>query len=93
MYKKKIDDKTRIIATGGASNNNTILQILSDVFNAPVYTQVSASIFLYIFRLLFKFKHNFRKLLIPQSWVLHIKLNVDLFKVNVVIVSIHFNQW
>lgn len=47
MYKKKIDAKTRIIATGGASNNNTILQILSDVFNAPVYTQVSTSIFLY----------------------------------------------
>ncbi|VVC30671.1 Pre-C2HC domain,Carbohydrate kinase, FGGY, N-terminal,Carbohydrate kinase, FGGY, C-terminal [Cinara cedri] len=34
-----IDTKTRIIATGGASTNNTILQILSDVFNAPVYTQ------------------------------------------------------
>ncbi|XP_001945125.2 xylulose kinase [Acyrthosiphon pisum] len=38
-----IDAKTRIIATGGASNNNTILQILSDVFNAPVYTQEAAN--------------------------------------------------
>lgn len=35
------DPKTRIIATGGASTNDTILQILSDVFNAPVYRQVS----------------------------------------------------
>ncbi|KAJ9582738.1 hypothetical protein L9F63_022920, partial [Diploptera punctata] len=29
---------TRIIATGGASNNPAILQVLADVFNAPVYT-------------------------------------------------------
>ncbi|PSN58396.1 Xylulose kinase [Blattella germanica] len=29
---------TRIIATGGASNNLSILQVLSDVFNAPIYT-------------------------------------------------------
>jgi Sugar (pentulose and hexulose) kinases len=32
---------TRIIATGGASNNPAILQVLADVFNAPVYTFVS----------------------------------------------------
>lgn len=38
-----IDTKTRIVATGGASNNNTILQILSDVFNAPVYTQEASN--------------------------------------------------
>ena len=30
----------RILATGGASNNKTILQVLSDVFNADVFTQV-----------------------------------------------------
>ncbi|XP_051910886.1 xylulose kinase isoform X3 [Hippocampus zosterae] len=29
---------TRILATGGASRNKDILQVLSDVFNAPVYT-------------------------------------------------------
>ncbi|NXT02166.1 XYLB kinase, partial [Jacana jacana] len=30
--------RTRILATGGASHNKNILQVLSDVFNAPVYT-------------------------------------------------------
>ncbi|NXW56282.1 XYLB kinase, partial [Eurystomus gularis] len=30
--------RTRILATGGASRNEKILQVLSDVFNAPVYT-------------------------------------------------------
>lgn len=34
-------EDTRILATGGASANKSILQVLSDVFNAPVYTQVS----------------------------------------------------
>ncbi|XP_054478907.1 xylulose kinase [Anoplopoma fimbria] len=29
---------TRVLATGGASSNQDILQVLSDVFNAPVYT-------------------------------------------------------
>ncbi|XP_026218063.1 xylulose kinase [Anabas testudineus] len=29
---------TRVLATGGASCNTEILQVLSDVFNAPVYT-------------------------------------------------------
>ncbi|KAM9839331.1 xylulose kinase isoform 2-T2 [Aulostomus maculatus] len=29
---------TRVLATGGASSNPEILQVLSDVFNAPVYT-------------------------------------------------------
>uniref|UniRef100_A0A4W6EZG7 Xylulose kinase n=1 Tax=Lates calcarifer TaxID=8187 RepID=A0A4W6EZG7_LATCA len=29
---------TRVLATGGASSNKEILQVLSDVFNAPVYT-------------------------------------------------------
>ncbi|XP_076014201.1 xylulose kinase isoform X2 [Genypterus blacodes] len=29
---------TRVFATGGASSNPEILQVLSDVFNAPVYT-------------------------------------------------------
>uniref|UniRef100_A0A8C5PM27 Xylulose kinase n=1 Tax=Leptobrachium leishanense TaxID=445787 RepID=A0A8C5PM27_9ANUR len=34
----KILPQTRILATGGASCNEDILQVLSDVFNAPVYT-------------------------------------------------------
>ncbi|XP_068437442.1 xylulose kinase [Clinocottus analis] len=29
---------TRVLATGGASSNKDILQVLSDVFNAPVYS-------------------------------------------------------
>ncbi|XP_042566234.1 xylulose kinase isoform X2 [Clupea harengus] len=34
----KILPGTRVLATGGASSNVDILQVLSDVFNAPVYT-------------------------------------------------------
>lgn len=30
---------TRILATGGASANRAILQVMADVFNAPVYIQ------------------------------------------------------
>ncbi|XP_062235351.1 xylulose kinase [Platichthys flesus] len=30
--------RTRVLATGGASSNKEILQVLSDVFNAPVFT-------------------------------------------------------
>merc|ERR1712150_104851 len=30
---------SRVLATGGASSNKAILQVLSDVFNAPVYIQ------------------------------------------------------
>lgn len=32
-------ENTRILATGGASANKSILQVMADVFNAPVYTQ------------------------------------------------------
>lgn len=32
-------EDTRILATGGASANKSILQVASDVFNAPVYIQ------------------------------------------------------
>lgn len=32
-------ENTRILATGGASANRSILQVMADVFNAPVYTQ------------------------------------------------------
>lgn len=35
-----IGPKTRIIATGGASSNKAILQVLADVFNSPVYVSV-----------------------------------------------------
>lgn len=34
------DKNTKIMATGGASVNNSILQVMADVFNAPVYTMV-----------------------------------------------------
>ncbi|XP_041102764.1 xylulose kinase isoform X1 [Polyodon spathula] len=34
----KILQGTRVLATGGASSNKDILQVLADVFNAPVYT-------------------------------------------------------
>lgn len=30
----------RVIATGGASSNKNVLQVLADVFNKPVYVQV-----------------------------------------------------
>ncbi|XP_005101637.1 xylulose kinase [Aplysia californica] len=33
----QLGPKTRVIATGGASQNQAILQVLSDVFNSPVY--------------------------------------------------------
>lgn len=33
----QIDSKTRVLATGGASTNQAILQVLADVFNSPVY--------------------------------------------------------
>ena len=35
------DTKTRILVTGGGSQNEAILQVISDIFNAPVYTQVN----------------------------------------------------
>ncbi|XP_077296795.1 xylulose kinase-like isoform X2 [Arctopsyche grandis] len=38
-----IDENTKILATGGASANKSILQVMSDVFNAPVYVQDSAN--------------------------------------------------
>jgi xylulokinase len=34
-------ENTRILATGGGSANKSILQVMADVFNAPVYIQVS----------------------------------------------------
>lgn len=35
------DGETKILVTGGGSANMSILQIIADVFNAPVFTQVS----------------------------------------------------
>lgn len=32
-------ENTNILATGGSSSNHSILQVMSDVFNAPVYVQ------------------------------------------------------
>lgn len=34
----------RVLATGGASGNTSILQVLADVFNCPVYTMVSVDL-------------------------------------------------
>lgn len=39
----KIMPQTRILATGGASCNQDILQVLSDIFNAPVHTIATAN--------------------------------------------------
>lgn len=35
-------EDTKILTTGGGSENKSILQVVSDVFNAPVYTQKSS---------------------------------------------------
>ncbi|XP_061412946.1 xylulose kinase isoform X1 [Lethenteron reissneri] len=37
------EPETRILATGGASSNKDILQVLADVFNVPVYTLDTAN--------------------------------------------------
>lgn len=34
---------SRILATGGATRNQSLLQVVSDVFNSPVYIQTSAN--------------------------------------------------
>lgn len=39
----KIGSNTKILATGGASVNKSILQVIADVFNCPVYTQVESN--------------------------------------------------
>ncbi|KAM4028971.1 xylulose kinase isoform 2-T4 [Anomaloglossus baeobatrachus] len=39
----KILPQTKILATGGASCNQEILQVLSDIFNAPVHTIATAN--------------------------------------------------
>lgn len=44
-----LGEDTRILATGGASNNLAILQVLADVFNSPVYTLVSFEILVHGF--------------------------------------------
>merc|ERR1712080_170334 len=37
------DPHMRILVTGGASVNTAILQVISDIFNAKVYTQKAAN--------------------------------------------------
>lgn len=39
-----LDQNTRILATGGASVNQPILQVIADVFNSPVYIQVNTKV-------------------------------------------------
>lgn len=43
-----INKDTKILATGGASINKSILQVMSDVFNAPVYIQVSKILYFFL---------------------------------------------
>ncbi|ERL87269.1 xylulose kinase [Dendroctonus ponderosae] len=38
-----IGNGAKILATGGASHNRSILQVLADVFNSPVYVQEAAN--------------------------------------------------
>ncbi|XP_071043346.1 xylulose kinase isoform X2 [Parasteatoda tepidariorum] len=38
-----MDSSSKIIATGGASTNKSLTQVLSDVFNSPVYTLENAN--------------------------------------------------
>nr|CAD7597348.1 unnamed protein product [Timema genevievae] len=54
-----IEAGSRIIATGGASNNKSILQVLSDVFNAPVFVLVRVSGSLSIYK--YRYPTQFRK--------------------------------
>lgn len=49
----RIDKNTKILATGGASINTSILQVMSDVFNAPVYVQVSAINLIFLLKKIF----------------------------------------
>ena len=37
------DPCSRILATGGASKNDAILQVISDIFNTPVYTSIETA--------------------------------------------------
>lgn len=39
----KVGQGSKVLATGGASKNKAILQVLADVFNSPVYVQVGKS--------------------------------------------------
>lgn len=52
-------ENTRILATGGASVNKAIIQVMSDVFNAPVYVQKTSEAALYggAFRAKFALHH------------------------------------
>lgn len=52
-------ENTRILATGGGSENKAILQVMSDVFNAPVYVQKTseAALFGGAFRAKFAIHH------------------------------------
>lgn len=53
-------ENTRILATGGASVNKSILQVMADVFNAPVYIQKTseAALFGGAFRAAFAIHHS-----------------------------------
>lgn len=52
-------ENTRILATGGASVNKAIIQVMADVFNAPVYVQKTSEAALYggAFRAMFAVHH------------------------------------
>ena len=36
-------EASRVLATGGASRNAALLQVMADVFTAPVYTMVGGT--------------------------------------------------
>lgn len=75
-----LDKNTKILATGGASLNKSILQVMADVFNVPVYVQVSKTL-----RMLNSYKINqkiiegnkkfsiTRSGISSKSWLLRIK--------------------
>lgn len=63
-------ENTRILATGGASVNKSILQVMADVFNAPVYVQKSseAALFGGAFRAAFAIHHLKDKSMEPDKY-------------------------
>lgn len=60
-------ENTRILTTGGASANKSILQVAADVFNAPVYIQKSTEAALLGAAFRAKYVHYKSQLQVDQS--------------------------
>lgn len=60
-------ESTRILTTGGASANKSILQVAADVFNAPVYIQKSTEAALLGAAFRAKYVHYKSQLPVDQS--------------------------